>query len=396
MTDVAARDGFSAALSAYRDLERWLFDAALPLWSTVGTDRVNGGFFEKIDRRGAPVEEPRRTRVVGRQIYAYATGGRINWQGPATEIVTHGLDYFFRCCLATDGTVVMSSRPTGEVVDGRFDLYDHAFALFGLAAAHRLTPDRRLVETAERMRTRMREGWGHPSRGFEESVPRTLPLKANPHMHVFEAALAWIEALDGRDADGWYALADEIAELCLDRFIDPKTGALREFFDGEWNPIDGEDGRLVEPGHQSEWAWLLYRWGWMRGDDRARTAAARLVDIAEDHGTDPERGITFNELWDDLSVRNLDARLWPQTERIKAWLARARDESDPVRRDHAFRRVALASDGLKKYLEADVNGAWNERMKPDGTFLDEPSPASSLYHITCAIAEMHDVLAMPR
>ena len=53
--------------------------------------------------------------------------------------------------------------------------------------------------------------------------------------------------------------------LALTRFIDPETGVLREFFDADWRAPGGEDG-LVEPGHQFEWAWLLQRWGRLRGE----------------------------------------------------------------------------------------------------------------------------------
>ena len=392
MTDLAPAPGRAAAVAAATDLKRWLFDAALPLWSTVGTDRRHGGFFEKIDRAAVPIEEPRRTRVVGRQIYCFATAASIGWTGPAADLVAHGLAYFHRCCLAPDGTVVTASRPDGTVVDARFDLYDHAFALFGLAAAHTFAADDRLVATAARMRDRLVEGWAHPQAGFEEARPRRLPLRANPHMHLLEAALAWIEALDGRDP-AWGTFADAIAALCLDRFVDPATGAVREFFDGDWQPIAGEAGRLVEPGHQFEWSWLLRRWGRLRGDARALAAADRLLALAETHGTDPARGVAVDELWTDLSVKSAGARLWPQTERIKAWLAAAEAAADPEIRDRAFARVAVAARGLAPYLAAPVAGAWNERMLPDGGFRDEPSPASSLYHLTCAIAETTRALA---
>jgi mannose/cellobiose epimerase-like protein (N-acyl-D-glucosamine 2-epimerase family) len=32
-----------------------------------------------------------------------------------------------------------------------------------------------------------------------------------------------------------------------------------------------------------------------------------------------------------------------------------------------------------------VPGLWHDKMRADGTLVDEPSPASSLYHIVCAI-----------
>ena len=49
--------------------------------------------------------------------------------------------------------------------------------------------------------------------------------------------------------------------------IDPATGALREFFDAERHSAPRYQGRIVEPGHEFEWAWLLLRWA---GAEHAR------------------------------------------------------------------------------------------------------------------------------
>jgi mannose-6-phosphate isomerase len=49
-----------------------------------------------------------------------------------------------------------------------------------------------------------------------------------------------------------------------------------------------------------------------------------------------------------------------------------------------------AADGLAKYLQHPVEGAWWDKMQPDGGFVDEPAPASSLYHIACAILDAKD------
>lgn len=386
MTTGSSTDDFLAIRSALTD---WLFDKALPLWSSTGTDFEKGGFFEKISRSGEAIEEPRRTRVVGRQIYSFAAATSIGWNGPGHEVVDHGIAYFCGHCLGDGGRAISVSRPGGVIVDGRFDLYDQAFALFGLAAAANIRDDGlELAEIARRIRLRIKEGWGHPERGFEEAVPRTLPLKANPHMHVFEASLAWIEAGATEDA-GWVELADEIGQLCLEKFLHPENGCLREFFDYDWSPMVGDEGRLIEPGHQFEWAWLLVRWARMRNRPDVYVAARRLIEIAETHGVDAERGVAINELWDDFSLKDKSARLWPQTERTKAWIALASIADSEAERDFAFGKAALAARGLSKYLAKDVVGAWNERMREDDQFLDEPAPASSLYHITCAIAEMH-------
>lgn len=382
-------DAISILKSTRTEIMLWLFDVALPLWWATGGDRVAGGFMEKIDHNGVAVAAPRRIRVVGRQIYSYSMAKLMGWGGPADEIVAHGLDFLISKGLSADGTFYSVVSANGMPVRPDFDLYDHAFALFGLAAAARIRDDRdRLAGIARDVREAMLKGWKHPENGFEESIPRTLPLKANPHMHIFEASLAWIETGPLEGDDGWDELADEIAELCLAKFLHPRNGSLREFFDAHWDPIAGEEGRIVEPGHQFEWAWLLKRWGLLRGRSDALSAARRLVEIAEVHGTDPVRGVTFNELYDDFSVRDDKARLWPQTERIKAWIAMADISSTDGERDRAYLKAASATRGLMKYFATKIPGLWFDKMNLDGSFVPEDAPASSLYHIVCGSSEL--------
>lgn len=375
---------------AHADIIAWLFEKSLPVWWEKGVDTTRGGFIEKIGQNGDVIEAPRRTRVVGRQVFSFATAAKMGWSGPALNAVDHGVDFLLSRCLKADNTFHSEVLIDGGIKRPDFDLYDHAFALFGLAAAAGVRDDdQKLAELARDVREAMIAGWKHNEAGFEETKPRTLPLKANPHMHIFEASLAWIDVGPAKGDAGWDKLADEIAELCLAKFIHPESSCLREFFDENWNAIAGDKGRIVEPGHQYEWAWLLKRWGIMRNRLDAIAAARRLVDIAETYGTDAKRGVAFNEIYDDLSICDDTARLWPQTERIKAWLAMAEIAQSPQKRDHAFEMAAIATRGLEKYLITEIPGIWYDKMLSDGTLIPEHAPASSLYHVVCAVFELH-------
>ena len=372
----------SQALEAARtDLRSFLFETALPLWADRGVDRKAGGFVERLTPEGEPADDPRRARVVGRQIFSFATAEHRGWTGPARDVVRHGLEALERQHLDEDGAIVPLVEAGGRPLSRQFDLYDHAFVLFGLAAAHGVGErPPALLAHANAIRARM-DGFRHPERGFEEALPRTLPLKANPHMHVFEASLAWRATAGGAQ---WDALADEVAGLCLDRFLAEDTGALREFYDGDWGALSDKAGSVVEPGHQFEWAWLLTRWGTMRGRADALAAARRLVDLAETHGVDPQRDLALNELNADLTVRDDRARLWPQTERIKAHVAMAAIASTDGEREASLDRAARATRGLMRFFAHPVPGAWWEHIDARGEPVAEPSRASSLYHIMCA------------
>lgn len=393
----------SADFSRVRaELLEWFTTQAMPLWSTAGTDWVQGGFAEKLDAQGSPVDEPRRTRVVARQIYVFSVARKLGWQGDAPRWVTHGLDFMLTRLRQPDGTFASSVTPDGQVVNARFDLYEQAFALFAMATAYRLDPAQHahLRDVSARLLVTLRSGWAHPAIGFEESSPPSVPLRSNPHMHLFEAALQWAEAESApAHSLSWRTLANELATLALRHLIDAPSGLLTELFAADWGPMPGADGTLAEPGHQFEWGWLLIRWARQHPNPQhpdavaALAAAQRMVALAEAHGLDRGRGIAINELNTDLSVRDANAKLWPQTERVKAWVAmaqRAQTEGDQTALAQALQAATAAMAGLRAYLHHPVPGGWQEVWRADGSWQPEPVRASSLYHIVCALETLAD------
>lgn len=384
--------GMHALHKKSRELTDWLCEEALPLWWQVGADRVNGGFFETINLDGSPTHQNRRARVQPRQVYCYAEAGRQGWNGPWQEAVRHGVTYFEDTYLLANGFYGALASPEGDLIDDSFDLYNQAFALFAMAQLAATLPDQAdsYGTKAAVLLGRLKQTFGHKRAGFEENNPRALPLCSNPHMHLFEAALAWHEQ-GGIHAHTFGLLADEIAELCLTRFIDPATGGLREFFDGDWQQFAEDKGRTVEPGHQFEWAWLLVRWGTLRHRPDALLKARRLFDIAETYGLCRTRKVAIMALNDDFSVRDDIARLWPQTEWIKAGI-RLAAVSSGAERDRYLASTHAACDALTRFFEVPVAGLWRDKMQPDGDFVAEASPASSMYHILCAIYEISNTL----
>jgi mannose-6-phosphate isomerase len=364
-------------------LLKWLCEDACPLWSTRGADSVLGGFQELLNGE-EPVVAPRRVRVQPRQIAALISATRLGWPGDASELATHGLSYLLARYRRADGLFRTLIAPDGTVLDDRALLYDQAFVLLGFAESHKaLGADARSnslhpAEEARALRGLLYRHYKREGPGFESAVQEKLPLSANAHMHLFEASLACSEAIDDPE---WQALADAIGELALARFIDPASGAVRENFDASWVPLPTPEGRLLEPGHHFEWAWLLLRWAG-EGRTDAREAAFRLIAVAERHGV--RNGVAVNALLDDLSVYDACARLWPQTERIKAHALAGRVTGDT----RYWVTACEAAEAFSRYLDTPVRGTWYDRLMPYGRLIEEPSPASSFYHIVGAIAEL--------
>jgi mannose-6-phosphate isomerase len=294
--------------------------------------------------------------------------------------VASTLEFFVRHYRRPDNLFSTLVHHDGLLADERAELYDQAFVLLALACCQEvLGPRAAIVDMGVGLRGTLLSMLRRPGGGFDSGPGEPPPLRSNPHMHLFEAALAWCAVND--DA-GWRALADELGELALARMISPVNGAMYELFDGQWRPLPAGEGQAIEPGHQLEWAWLLLNFDSSPGS-RAWQAALRLYEIGVNHGVNAD-GIVVNALKHDLTVQDGAARLWPHTEWLKAAskLARLTGEA------RYWQDAQRAAGALLRFLENRRPGLWWDRISADGKWVEEPAPASSFYHIVCAIDEL--------
>jgi mannose/cellobiose epimerase-like protein (N-acyl-D-glucosamine 2-epimerase family) len=374
----------SSALQTLRGrLVDWLVNSAYPLWARCGIDPSTGGFIETLDCNGGAIANPRRARTQPRQLYAFARAQTFGWEGDATRIVGHGLDYFTKHYRRTDGLFRTLVDVDGTALDDRALLYDQAFALLGLsAAAVALDSIDRLERQALQLRELIDSRLGAGDGAFMSDEQSKSLRESNPHMHLLEACLAWAEI--GSDP-GWTNWVRRLVDLVLSRFIRKDSGALGECYLATWEPAPGVAGRTIEPGHQFEWAWLLMRCEPLHPAP-LRSAALRLIAIGDEFGV--RSGVAINSLYDDFKVMDGNARFWPQTERLKATLLAATltGESRYCSMAHA------AASSFLPYLNTPLTGLWFDQQLPSGVLLDSPSPASTFYHLVGAIAALDSAL----
>jgi mannose/cellobiose epimerase-like protein (N-acyl-D-glucosamine 2-epimerase family) len=357
-------------------LVTWLADTAYPRWAQHGIDPRNGGFIETLAQNGTGLPHPRRARVHPRQIYAFAQAPGFGWKGDVRSILRRGMDYFVTHYRRPDGLFRTLAGVDGTPLDDRALLYDQAFALLGYAAAAAALDargefEKRALELRRAIESRFRTDNG----AYRSNENVGGFFESNPHMHLLEASLAWAET--GND-HGWTDWVRQIADLAMQKFIRHGTGSLGESFTADWRPAPGVAGRIVEPGHQFEWAWLLLR-SESRHPGPLRETAVRLIAIGEQSGVHNQ--VAVNALLDDFSVHDPNARFWPQTERLKAALLAARltDETK------YWEMAAAAASTLLPYLDTPVPGLWFDVQLPSGELVDSPAPASTFYHLVGAI-----------
>lgn len=371
---------FSVLQEFADDARSWLVEKAAPLWSKADWS-AKGLFAERLLLDAQPDPSPRRVFVQARHIYSFTQIGRFGWEGPWSEFVNSSLDYLLTYARRRDGFFVHSFTHDGFVLEDRADLYDQAFMMFCLAHVGKCLGRPELFDVAADIAQKLEEVWRRHSGGYYEGeiVDPTIRLQ-NPHMHLFEAYSALADATGD---DDWKRRAREIAELCRDHFLDKRAGAIVEYFNEDLAPLQGTKGKIVEPGHCCEWAWLFEGMVQQKWPD-AIHISDQLVSFARNHGIDRRRNVMINEVMLDGGVHNNAARLWPQTERLKAALARLRRTGEVL---EALEAVD-AYKGLNQYLNVEISGLWRDKLKEDGSWIEEPAPGSSLYHITCAFVEL--------
>lgn len=360
----------------------WLTGAALPLWGSAGVDET-GSFHERLGFDGAPDRvAPRRLRVQARQLYVFSEAAVRGWWTPARQVADAGFEAFLRDCWARDGRpgLLHLLSADREPLDLTRDAYDHAFGLFGLAWYYKATRASEALALAHRildlLETEMAD---REHGGYVESLPPALPRRSDPHMHLLEAMLEWTEA----DGDPRFlGVARKMVALFKARFFDAQAGVLGESFAADLAPAPGAPGQAVAPGHHFEWFWLL-GWAERLGVGGAGAEAARLYDFGVRHGLDAQ-GFAVDEC--DRSGRQVrrSRRAWPQTELIKAYVARARS-GDAAAADAA---AAVTSRFLGSYLATKVPGLWMDQFDADGRGMTAVAPATTLYHIVVAFREL--------
>jgi len=198
-------------------------------------------------------------------------------------------------------------------------------------------------------------------------------------MHLFEGLLTlWTSSKDRQ----YLVRAEALFELFASRFFLPGPGVLCEYFDDDLKPVAGIAGRIVEPGHHYEWVWLL-RWFQRESGRPVDAYVDRLYAHADKHGYD-KAGLIVDEVLIDGSHHLLSHRIWPVTEALKANIV----EAAAGRERAAARALALANLLLERFLTREPAGGWIDRLDEQGRSATDFMPASTLYHVMCAIDEL--------
>ena len=127
-----------------------------------------------------------------------------------------------------------------------------------------------------------------------------------------------------------------------------------------------------------------HRYAGLSGDRSAVQTAEALYAFALAHGYDIRSGGVVDEVTDSGQAIKESRRLWPQTEALKGHIARYCHTGDASTLARVEKGVALL---LQDHLN-ETAGGWREHLDSDGLNFYGSYPASTLYHLAFAVAEL--------
>jgi|SRR5579883_1221108 mannose-6-phosphate isomerase len=372
--------GIETAAARLRD---WAVRSALPYWASRGFDAEGRRFHEGLTLDGKPLDAPIRLIVQARQVYSFTVAARYGWHPQARELAEAA--YLAMCrdhyqAGGRDGWAY-TVRRDGSVADARRDFYSHAFALLAIASHVEASGKRDALALADETLVFLDRDMKATSGGFIEGLPRLdVPRRQNPHMHLLESLLAlWQVSRETK----YLVRAGEVFDLFRDRFFQSPEGVLGEYYDERLSPAAGETGKVVEPGHHYEWIWLL-RWYETASGQDVQFYVDALYDHADRYGFST-RGLVVDELLSNGRVRKSSHRTWPMTEAIKANAV----EAARGRPGAAGKCALLVARLFDHFLATETPGGWVDRLDGDARPTADHIPASTLYHVMCALHVLH-------
>ncbi|MEM7569966.1 MAG: AGE family epimerase/isomerase [Pseudomonadota bacterium] len=375
-------EGGNEALKARADkARRWMMEEAFPLWARVGLHPA-GGFQERLGLSGEPLDDPTsRVRLQARQTFCFSYARALGWdQRKADMLIAEGVRVLARDCRRADGIFGKQVRLGEGLSDDRADLYDTAFALLGFTTAAQTGNGQAKVNAARLNRAidsvlMRRSG----KDGFFETLPEGAARLQNPHMHLFEASLAYYAFTKDQAARD---RLDHILALISQRFFDEDSGHLHEKRAMDWgeHPDNG-----LEAGHHYEWVWLLDAFTRVTGAALPGFAKA-LYETACALTDDTGRIALGHDLSGNVSQALY--RTWSQTEALKAHLvAFSRGWTD-------VETVTACFDLLwQDHIAPAPAGAWIDRVDSAGRPAASDITAATGYHIYLALDELLQVAA---
>lgn len=297
-----------------------LLDSVIPFWVRHSVDWREGGYFTCLDRDGAVYDPRKYVWLQGRQIWMFSrlynqAGRRQDW----LDIATNGMNFLLGHARDSEGRYYFRLARDGRPSFFQRKPYAAVFAVMALAEYARTGAGEQYRDAAVSLFWQVIEWIRQPALLGRDALPGQPSFQSLADSIVIAKMALEIEDIAGDPRLG------QLMHNCLDEALlhhDPANGILLESRGGGEEARLYPEGRLFNPGHSVEAAWLL----WLLAERIGRSEQLpRIQSILEGSlamGWDEEFGGLYYFM--DIERRpllQLEASMklwWPQAEALFA------------------------------------------------------------------------------
>lgn len=268
---------------------RELLENILPFWVEKSPDRVNGGYFTCLDRKGEVFDTDKFIWLQGRELWCFSfmyanLEARPEW----LDMALLGADFLERHGRDTEGNWYFSLTADGRPLVQPYNIFSDCFACMAFAALYKVRPEDRYrtiaLDTFENILRRQHDWKGRYSKAY----PGTRPLRNfSLPMILCNLALEMEGTLGKERVDSFIpTVIHEVMEV----FLQPDSGLILENVEPDGGFSDSFEGRLVNPGHTLEAMWFIMDLARRIGNDELIGKARDVMLRTLDFGWDKEYG----------------------------------------------------------------------------------------------------------
>jgi N-acylglucosamine 2-epimerase len=307
-------------IRVYRD---GLLQDTLPFWFPDCVDQQFGGYMVARDRDGSLLDDDKGVWQQGRTCWLlgklYNTvEKRAEW----LEWARSGIGFIDRHCFdPADGRMWFHVTRDGRPIRKRRYAFTESFAAIAYGEYAQATGSEEYAGKAKRLFLQFIDHNLDP-KGVEPKFTDTRPMQSLGFpMIAISTAQELRESIDLDIADLWI---NRSIETIRRFFIKPEIQCVLENVGPGGEVYNHFDGRILNPGHAIEGAWMIMMEGRHRGDSELIELGRTMLDWMWKRGWDEEYGGIFyfrdvdgkpvQEYWQDMKF------WWPQNETIIATL----------------------------------------------------------------------------
>ena len=381
--------------TSLRELYRaTLFDEFVPWWESHSIDREYGGFYSCLERDGKPYAGDKFVWMLGRQTWMFGLLYNVCEQrGEWLEIAGHGARFLLDHAFSEGGRMYFRLSRDGRPLARHLSPESECFTIMALAELGRARGDSALWQRAVEMYRRARPLLGQPT----DTPLLGYPLHVQFHLYAHDMlrlTVAWVlNRLE--PAPEWEDDLAESARSVIERHWKPEHAALLENVAPDGTPmLDVLEGRLLNPGHALETAWMLMEVARERKDTVLLETAVKIVLCSMERAWDDAYGgLRYLANLDGTPMRPFAADMklwWPHAEALYAllsgWALTGRDEIRAwYRKVHDY---AFAHFPDRQY------GEWYGYLNRDGspTFTAKADGFKGFFHLPRVFLRCHQLL----